>query len=155
MRRKAKIPPEAHETSNLEKKLPIGKHLTEARSRLLKCLIAVVITTAISFPFARHIFAILESRAEGINLIYIEMTEMLGTYFRVAFVSGLILALPFLVYQLVMFIRPGLSPKERRYLYFLLPGVIVPFIIGIAFGLLHEDGMINLCFNHRIRTMFQ
>ena len=72
-------------------------------------MVVVVITTAISAVFARYIFEILESRAENINLIYIEMTEMLGTYFRVAFVSGIVLALPFLIYQLVMFVRPGLN----------------------------------------------
>ena len=97
-------------------------------------MVVVVITTAISAVFARYIFEILESRAENINLIYIEMTEMLGTYFRVAFVSGIVLALPFLIYQLVMFVRPGLNTNERKYLYFLLPSAMLAFAAGVAFG---------------------
>ena len=119
---------------DLDRKLPVRSHLAEARKRLFSCLIAVLVTTAISAVFAKHIFRILESRAENINLIYIEMTEMLGTYFRVAFISGIVLAFPFLVYQLVMFIRPGLTTTERRYLYVLLPSVMLAFAAGVAFG---------------------
>lgn len=59
---------------------------------------------------------------------------MLGTYFRVAFVSGIVLALPFLIYQLVMFVRPGLNTNERKYLYFLLPSAMLAFAAGVAFG---------------------
>ena len=72
--------------------------------------------------------------AADINLVYIEMTEMIGTYFRVAFVSGLTLSLPFLLYQLVMFIRPGLTSSERRYVYIFLPVVTLCFVGGAAFG---------------------
>lgn len=119
---------------DLDRKLPVKSHLAEIRKRLLSCVVVVVITTAISAVFARYIFEILESRAENINLIYIEMTEMLGTYFRVAFVSGIVLALPFLIYQLVMFVRPGLNTNERKYLYFLLPSAMLAFAAGVAFG---------------------
>lgn len=117
-----------------EKKVTILAHLQELRKRLLWSVIAVVITTAISFFFAKHIFSLLESRAEGINLIYIEMTEMIGTYCKVAFISGLALALPFLVYQFVMFLHPALAGREKKYLYFLLPGVLLCFAAGVLFG---------------------
>ncbi len=117
-----------------EKKLTIIGHLEELRKRLLRALIAVGIATAISFFFAKYIFALLESRAEGINLIYIEMTEMLGTYCKVAFMAGLALAMPVLVYELVMFVQPALTRKEKRYLYTLLPGVMLSFAAGVIFG---------------------
>ncbi len=120
--------------SKEEKKLPISSHLEEIRRRLLYSTIAVVITTMVAFFFADNIFQVLESRAEGINLVYIEMTEMIGTYFRVAFISGIVLALPFLVYQLVMFVRPGLTKSEKRYLYLILPSVTLAFAAGVAFG---------------------
>ncbi|MEE8598238.1 MAG: twin-arginine translocase subunit TatC [Dehalococcoidales bacterium] len=119
---------------DLDRKLPVRSHLAEVRKRLLSCMLAVLVTTAISAVFAKYIFRILESRAENINLIYIEMTEMLGTYFRVAFMSGIVLASPFLIYQFVMFIRPGLNTTERRYLYFLLPSAMLAFAAGVAFG---------------------
>ncbi len=109
-------------------------HLEDIRKRLIKCVIVVVITTIASFIFAKDIFNILKSRAGDINLIYIEMAEMISTYFKVALISGVVLALPFIVYQLVMFIRPGLTSNERKYLYILLPSVILSFAAGVAFG---------------------
>ncbi len=118
----------------VNEKTPIISHVVELRKRLMWCALVLVGTTVFSFIFARDIFRILEMRAGEIDLIYIEMTEMLGAYFRVSFVSGLVLALPFIVYQMVMFIRPGLTLNERRYLYMLLPGILVSFALGAAFG---------------------
>ena len=65
--------------SDGEQKLTILSHVSELRGRLIKSVIAVVIATAISFIFAKQIFYILILPAEGIELIYIEMTEMIGT----------------------------------------------------------------------------
>lgn len=117
-----------------DKKLTIVGHLEELRSRLIKSLIAVAVATAICFIFAKQIFEILKSRATGIDFIYIEVTELLGVYMKVALFGGVALALPFLIYQLVMFIRPALPGKEKRYLYLLLPGVILFFVAGVAFA---------------------
>lgn len=131
---KRREPPSPGQTEDLETKLPIRSHLQELRSRLLKSAIVLAITTVISFFFAKYIFYALESVAEGIDLIYIEMTEMISTYFKVSFVCGLVLSLPFFVYQLVMFLRPGLSATERKYLNLLLPGVLLSFAVGVVFG---------------------
>ncbi|HJX69585.1 MAG TPA: twin-arginine translocase subunit TatC [Dehalococcoidia bacterium] len=116
-----------------EEKLTLRGHLEELRQRLIKSVIAVVITIGISFAFARHIFEFLTSRAEGVEFIYIEVAEMVGVYMKVCLYSGVVLALPFLIYQMVMFVRPALTRNERRYLYLLLPGVVLFFFAGAAF----------------------
>ena len=59
-------------------KLTIIGHLGELRGRLVKSAIAVVITTGISFYFARYIFELFKSRLEGQDFIFIEVTEMLS-----------------------------------------------------------------------------
>ncbi|MBI2908840.1 MAG: twin-arginine translocase subunit TatC [Chloroflexi bacterium] len=119
---------------NGEKRLTLMGHLEELRQRLIKSVIAVGVGTAISFMFTQQIFQLLKSRAEGVELIYTEVPELLGTYIKVAFVSGLVLAMPVLVYQLVMFVAPALTPKEKRWLYLLMPGVVLSFITGAAFA---------------------
>lgn len=116
-----------------EKDLTLRGHLDELRQRLIKSVIAIIITTGISFAFARHIFEFFKSRAEGVDFIYIEVTEMVGVYMKLCLYSGIVLALPFLIYQLVMFIHPALTRSERKYLYILLPGVILFFFAGAAF----------------------
>lgn len=121
--------------SSNEKRLSFLGHLAELRKRLIKSVIAVVITSILSFIFAEQIFDILISPApQDINLIYIEMTEMIGTYMRVCLVSGIILAMPYLTYQLIMFVSPALTRKEKRYVYLILPWIALMFAAGVAFA---------------------
>jgi len=117
-----------------DKKLSVLKHLSELRRRLIRCVIAVSITSIISFIFAKQIFHILILPTEGINLIYIEMTEMIGTYMKVCLASGIILAMPYLIYQLLMFVSPALTQKEKKYVFTVLPWVTLMFMGGVAFG---------------------
>jgi len=117
-----------------DKKLTTLEHLSELRSRLIKCVIAVLITTIIAFVFSRQIFHILILPTENINLIYTEMTEMIGTYMKVSLISGIILAMPYLVYQLIMFVSPALTRKEKKSIYLILPWIALMFAGGVAFG---------------------
>ncbi len=115
-------------------KLSIIGHIGELRRRLIRSLIAVAVTTIVCFVFYNQIFAILKAPVQDINLIFIEMTEMLGTIMRVALFGGIILAMPYLTYELIMFISPALTARERRYVYLVLPWVALMFAAGVVFG---------------------
>jgi len=117
-----------------EKKLSVLGHLGELRQRLIKSVIAIVITSILSFIFFEQIFNILIAPApQDITLIFIEMTEMIGTIMRVCLVSGIILAMPYLTYHLIMFVSPALTSKEKRYVYLILPWIALMFAAGVAF----------------------
>ncbi|HEX9976626.1 MAG TPA: twin-arginine translocase subunit TatC [Dehalococcoidales bacterium] len=120
--------------TNGEKRLSILGHLTELRKRLTRSVIAVVITTIIAFIFYQKIFDILIYPAGDINLIFVEMTEMIGTVMRVCLISGVILAIPYLTYEFIMFVAPALTPKEKRYVYLILPWISLMFAGGVVFG---------------------
>jgi sec-independent protein translocase protein TatC len=62
------------------------------------------------------------------------MTEMIGTYMKVSLAAGIILAMPYLVYQLLMFVSPALTRREKKRIYLLLPWITLMFIAGVAFG---------------------
>jgi len=118
-----------------DKKLSITEHLQELRSRLIKSAIALAVGIVISFPLAFYVFDILKSRAPSdMNLVFINVTEMLGTYMKVALYCGIALSLPYLIYQLVMFFAPALNSKEKRYLYFSMPLVVILFAAGVCFA---------------------
>ncbi len=119
---------------NDEKKLSILAHLGELRRRLILSLIAVAIAAIISFAFYDWIFYILILPAEGIQLIYIEMTEMIGTIMRVCLSAGIVLAMPYITYHAIMFVSPALTRQEKRYVYIILPWVALMFLGGIVFG---------------------
>ncbi|OGO03964.1 MAG: twin arginine-targeting protein translocase TatC [Chloroflexi bacterium RBG_13_54_9] len=116
------------------KKLTFMGHLEELRQRLIKAIVAVIICIIPAFFFYRQIFAIITRPAGDINLIYTEMTEMIGTIMKVSLYSGLALAMPVIVYQVVRFIAPALTRSEKRALYLILPGIFLSFLGGVCFG---------------------
>jgi sec-independent protein translocase protein TatC len=117
-----------------DKNLTLLGHLSELRGRLVKSVIAVVITSSISFVFASRIFDILTRPASGFDLIYIDMTELLGVYMKVCFTTGIALAMPFLVYEMLMFVFPALTSKEIKNVLLILPWITLMFIGGIIFS---------------------
>ena len=117
-----------------DKKATVLSHLLELRTRLIRSLIAVAVTYVLAFIFYDWIFYILKLPAEGINLIYIEMTEMIGTIMKVCLATGIILAMPYLVYHGIMFVSPALTSKEKKYVYLILPWIALMFLGGVAFS---------------------
>jgi sec-independent protein translocase protein TatC len=114
--------------------MPLLEHLKELRTRLIWAFIALAITTAISFFFAKQVFVILLAPLGDVNVQALKPTESLGNYMKVALLCGIVLAMPFLVYQIGRFISPGLTKKERRYLFLLVPGATLCFVTGVAFA---------------------
>lgn len=128
-------------------------HLVELRDRLTRSVIAIAITTAIAFAFGDKVFAIITfeseltrpifdflhnkfmlAQAPSFTLIAIELTENFSSYMKVCLVAGIIVAMPYLLYELVMFVSPALTPKEKRYVYIIFPWVSLMFIVGVIFA---------------------
>jgi sec-independent protein translocase protein TatC len=120
--------------TNTETRLTIIGHLNELRSRLLKSVLAVITCSAISFIFADRIFRVLTIPSAGHTLIYIDMTEMLGIYMKVCLAAGIALAMPYLVYQVLMFVFPALTDREKKYIILVIPWIVLMFLGGIAFS---------------------
>lgn len=117
-----------------EKKIGILDHLRELRKRLLWSVLVVVITTFACFFVIEDIVEILKAPAGDINLVFIEMTEGFTTYLKVSLMAGIVVAMPFLLYQFLMFIIPALTRRERRSIYTILPFITIMFAGGILFG---------------------
>ncbi len=121
--------------SRRDKQLTLGQHLEELRRRLLKAALAFVLGTGLVFIITPRLFnLLLRPVPEGIEMVFIDVTEMLATYFKVALLGGFTLGLPVFLYQLVMFVAPGLTPREKRYLYWMLPSATLLFVGGVLFS---------------------
>lgn len=124
----------------MARELTLLEHLRELRRRVLFCVIAILASSAVSFAFYKQIIEILSRPARdletgaGIELVFIEITELLTTAVKVSFVAGFVLALPVILYQVVMFVAPGLTGRERRYLYLFMPAALLAFAAGVAFA---------------------
>ena len=114
-------------------------HLEELRKRLFISALAVVATTVLSFVFYKQIIEVLLGPADALTevpnrLVFTEVTEMFAVVMKVSLVSGIVLAFPIILYQMVLFAAPGLTSREKRYLYTSLPGVLLSFLAGATFG---------------------
>lgn len=124
---------------SMNQPMPLREHLRELRSRLLICLVALLVGSAVCFYFYQELLNLLVAPAREvagaeIPIVYTEVTELLGTTVKVAMLGGFALALPVILYHAVRFVAPGLTPRERRILFSFLPAALLAFAGGMAFG---------------------
>ncbi len=109
-------------------------HLEELRLRIFYALIAVVIGIIICFVFVNPIVRLLEVPAQGAKFLQLAPGEYFFVSLKVAGYSGLLVASPFVLYQIVQFVLPGLTRRERRLLGPIVLGSTVLFVGGLAFA---------------------
>jgi sec-independent protein translocase protein TatC len=109
-------------------------HLEELRMRIFVTLITVVVAAIGCFFFSRQIVAWLEVPAQGIKFLQLSPGEYFFVSLKVAGYSGLLLAAPMIVYQVVKFILPGLTREEKRIVTPILIGSSSLFVGGILFA---------------------
>jgi sec-independent protein translocase protein TatC len=112
---------------------PILGHLNELRIRLTWAAAGLVVATIASFAITQQLLEFLIA-PYGEQLQTLSPTEGLQTYFRVALVSGAIISMPWILYQLWKFIAPGLHVHEKRYVYLFVPFATLLFLLGVAFA---------------------
>lgn len=111
----------------------ILEHLGELRVRISWAAGGLILAVIVSFFFTEQLLDIL-IEPYGEQLQTLSPTEGIQTYFRVALVAGAMLAMPWMLYQVWLFISPGLHSHERRYVFIFVPSATILFIIGVAFS---------------------
>jgi len=109
-------------------------HLEELRSRVFYALIAVFVGIAFCFVFVNKIVALLEIPAQGVKFLQLAPGEYFFVSIKVAGYSGLLLSSPAILYQIVRFILPGLTKKEKRASAPIVFGSSILFVLGIVFA---------------------
>ena len=115
--------------------MSLSDHLEELRQRVLLSLIAIVISSVIGLIFVKPIVRILEAPAKTINFLQLSPGEFLFASIKVAGYFGLTVALPFILYQGLKFILPGLTNKEKRVIAPAVAGSAILFFLGLSFAL--------------------
>jgi sec-independent protein translocase protein TatC len=113
----------------------LREHFEELRSRLLKSLLALGVAVILSFFITEYVIGFLVQPIGGLEKLQsIEVTENLTVFMKVSLLTGFIIALPIIAYQIMAFILPGLKPSEKKWLIFYIPFVVIMFIAGVAFA---------------------
>ncbi|NJO40645.1 MAG: twin-arginine translocase subunit TatC [Cyanobacteria bacterium CRU_2_1] len=109
-------------------------HLEELRTRIFLALIAVVIGVVICFFFVNPIVQLLEVPAKGAKFLQLAPGEYFFVSLKVAGYSGLLVSSPFILYQIIQFVLPGLTRRERRLLAPIVLGSSILFAAGLVFA---------------------
>ena len=107
-------------------------HLTELRSRIIKCLVATGLGSVIGYYYIQEIMHYITLPAG--KLYYMQPAEAFFTYLKVACVAGFLLALPIIFWQVWRFFLPALTTRERMVLGIVVPTSVVLFFCGLAFS---------------------
>jgi len=138
---KQAAPPESPPSADgHELRMGIMEHLVELRNRLTWAFLAFLIGAVIGFAVAGPVLEYLITPyadlfpETGRQLIVLGPTGAVVTYLRVSLLVGGIVAVPMSTYQIMRFIVPGLTRKEKRYVMLSIPAVAVLFVAGVAFS---------------------
>ena len=114
-------------------------HLVELRSRLLRAVAGLLLVFVALLPFANRLYAflaqpLLDKLPSGGQLIAVEVASPFFAPIKLAFFVAVVVAMPWLLYQLWAFVAPGLYQRERRLAMPLLASALVLFYAGCAFA---------------------
>ncbi|RUR77539.1 twin-arginine translocase subunit TatC [Chlorogloeopsis fritschii PCC 9212] len=117
-----------------EVEMSLFEHLEELRQRIFYALIAVAIGVIGCFIAVKPIVQLLEVPAQGVKFLQLAPGEYFFVSLKVAGYSGLLVASPFVLYQIIQFVLPGLTRRERRLLAPIVLGSSVLFAAGLTFA---------------------
>jgi sec-independent protein translocase protein TatC len=140
------LPPDDDDDSPVEGKMSFLEHLDELRKRIVHSAIAIAVCVVAGFYWINQIvnFILAPTRKAlpaGVKLIYTQPGEAFSLYVEIALIMGVVLAAPFIMYQVWLFIAPGLYSNEKR--------LAIPFVLFTTLGFL-----LGAAFNHYIAFPF-
>lgn len=130
-----------------ESQLTFWDHLDELRSSILRSLVVVVMAAVAAFLMKDGMFSIVLAprssdfvsyrllgidEAFSVHLMNIGLTEQFMTHIRVSLYAGLLIASPYVLYQLFCFVSPGLYRNERKAAVWIVGSAYLMFILGTA-----------------------
>ena len=113
--------------------LTLLDHLNELRRRLMRAMAALAVGVLLAVVFTERLLKYLIT-PYGTELQVLGPTESVVIYFRVALLAGAVFVMPYITLQLFLFIAPGLTRQEKRWIYLALPATTGLFLVGVAFA---------------------
>ncbi len=134
--------PAAEDEKNSMPTMGFLDHLEELRKRIVYSVISVAVGTALCWTYRERIYGVMQRpimdalRSQGLpeKLVYLNPIDPFNLYLKVSMLAGLFLTSPFVLYQVWMFISPGLYRKEKKYVLPFMVSTITLFTLGGYFG---------------------
>ena len=111
------------------------EHLEELRSSILRSLAVAMVFALLAFGFKDELFfVVLAPKDPTVQLINTELTSQFMIHMMISFYAGLIVAAPYIIYELYKFISPALYQQEKRYAVRIVTSGYVMFMAGVVFS---------------------
>nr|BDA97205.1 Sec-independent translocase component C [Cryptomonas borealis] len=114
--------------------MPLSDHLEELRQRIFWALCIILVFVGACVCNVKEIVKILQEPALGIKFLQFAPGEYFFVSIKVAMYTGFLLSSPFLIYQILLFILPGMTRRERENILPIICGALGLFLSGIIFG---------------------
>ena len=116
--------------------MSLMEHLDELRKRLIHSVVYLLIGFAIAYAFHERLYGVVSHPIDmlKLDLNFTHPTDGLNLYLKTSLVGGAILASPFILYQVWLFIAPGMYSNEKRYVVPFMSATVALFLAGVWFG---------------------
>lgn len=114
--------------------MSLSEHIEEFSQRFVFGLAIILTTTILCFSDIKEIVRLFQAPAVGIKFLQFAPGEYFFASVKIAFFCGILISSPFLIYQLFLYILPGLTQKERKVILPLVFGSGILFGIGLIFS---------------------
>ena len=116
--------------------MSLMEHLDELRRRIIHSAAYLAVGFVVAYIFHERLYGFVQTPLDklGIKLNYTHPMDALNLYLQVSLIGGAILASPFILYQVWLFIAPGLYQKEKRFVVPFMAATVGLFLAGAAFG---------------------
>ena len=116
--------------------MSLMEHLEELRKRIVHSAIYLALGFGVAYYFHTRLYGLVQAPLDklGIKLNFTHPMDPLNLYLQVALIGGAILASPFILYQVWLFIAPGLYQKEKRFVIPFMAATVGLFLAGASFG---------------------
>ncbi len=113
--------------------MTVAGHLGELRRRIFWCVLVFVVLSVVCFVFIQRFVDAALALSTGFSFVYLSPSELLTSYMKLALVLGLVLASPFILWQIWAFVQPGLTEREASSARRAVISGFVFFLLGAAF----------------------
>ena len=129
--------------------MTLVEHLEELRRRLIVVVLAVLTAAVIGFLMSGAVISLLRDRLpeEYRNLVFLGPADALAAQLKVAGFLGIAFAMPIILFEVWRFVSPGLTPREKRFVWPVVVAGLFLFVIGVLIGYVVIPYTLNFLLN--------
>ena len=116
--------------------MSLMEHLDELRTRIIRAVIYLLCGFVVAYIFHERLYGFVQAPLDQLKipLNFTHPTDGLNLYLKTSLVAGAIIASPFILYQIWLFISPGMYANEKKYVWPFMTATIGLFLTGAWFG---------------------